>query len=292
MILELTHLSKTFGAQKILDDLNYQIETPEILALVAPNGTGKTTLLNIIANLEPWDTGQIEILDKTNKQYQIFKEMTYMQDSTVLFPQQTGLDHIRLIQSSYQLSTQQVNRIIDRVGIRNFLKKQVKHYSMGMKQLLLFTLAILPQPKLILLDEPLNGLDPRAINLVREILLDYHQQGTTIIFSSHNLDEIDRLTDNVVFLAHGKLVKPKEDTLTAKAYTVVLNDSAVLKTLVPVAALTILTEHKAILNVTPARFEDLIKKLAGTPNEILDTSVKKLNTEQIYFQLFKNNRIH
>lgn len=287
MILELSNVYKQFRRRPVLDHISWTIDTPTTIALVAPNGTGKSTLLNVITNLETRDGGGVKILDKPNTDPAIYSEMTFMQDSAVLFPEMTGEAHLQLIAQHYHVTPTRVADVIDRTGIGNFLKKTVANYSMGMKQLLLFALAILPEPKLMFLDEPLNGLDPKAIVMLRETLQAMGDSGTTILFSSHNLDEIDRLTDNVVFLHQGKLIPASTDA--KQRYEIVMDSAAsvLAHSRWQAQVESILSPDKVAISATPEQIKQLQAEY-----RVFDVVLTHHSTEHQYFQLFGENQIH
>ncbi len=206
MILSVNQIHKSYRKEKVLTGLSFEIENPQIVALVGPNGSGKSTLLNIITNLVTADEGAITILGKSNKDPSIFRDVSFMQDNSVLYDYLTGYDHLQFIGDVQGIKRKQLMEAAKRVGIDGYLNKKVAYYSLGMKQHLLLTLAIANQPKLLILDEPLNGLDPTSAIKVRELLLQLEEQGTAILLSSHNLAEIDRVTSHVLFLKDGVLI--------------------------------------------------------------------------------------
>jgi ABC-2 type transport system ATP-binding protein len=287
MILELNDIYKQFRRRPVLDHINWTIETPTTIALVAPNGTGKSTLLNVITNLETKDGGTVSILGRPNTDPSIYADMTFMQDSAVLFPEMTGMAHMQLIAQRYHVTKVRLADVIERTGIGNFLNKSVGNYSMGMKQLLLFAMAIMPEPKLMFLDEPLNGLDPKAIVMLRETLQEMGAAGTTILFSSHNLDEIDRLTDNVVFLHQGQLIPASTDAV--QRYEIVMDSAASVLKQTPWQSHieTILSPDKVAISATPEQIKKLQAKY-----RVFDVVLTHHSTEHQYFQLFGENQIH
>lgn len=207
MILAVKDIEKSYGKDKVLKGISFEIEKPQIIALVGPNGSGKSTLLNIITNLLGADKGQVTVLNKSNKDPEIFREISFMQDNSVLYDYLTGYDHLQFIGDLQKISKEQILKTVDRIGISSYLNKKVGKYSLGMKQHLLLTMAVLNQPKLLILDEPLNGLDPTSAIKVRNLLLDIYRSGTAILLSSHNLAEIDRVTSQILFLKDGSLIK-------------------------------------------------------------------------------------
>lgn len=209
-MLNIENIKKSYGNQLVLEDINLSINKPRLIALIAPNGSGKTTLLNIICNLEKADSGVVTVKNTPNNKVEIFEKLSFMQDNSVLYSELTGMDHVKLIQAVYSLNQDTVDQVLSDLNMFDYISKKVKNYSLGMKQHLLFALAILPNPDVLLLDEPLNGLDPASVVKVRNSLISLHKKGTTILFSSHNLEQIDKLTNDIYFLKNGNLISYDE----------------------------------------------------------------------------------
>lgn len=205
MILSIKNLSKLYGKKQVLKNISFDLESPTILGLVGPNGAGKSTLINCIGNLLQFDGG-IEVFGISNKNPDVFKNMTILKDNRVLYPYLTGLDHLEFIQNSHNLSKDRLSYIIDLLNIRSYIEKKVSSYSLGMKQHLLLAMAIIPDTDLIIMDEPLNGLNPTSILKVREIITELFKNGKTLIISSHSLLEIDQVTNDILFIKDGNLI--------------------------------------------------------------------------------------
>jgi ABC-2 type transport system ATP-binding protein len=226
MILTVEQVNKSFGKEVVLKDVSFTIDKPSIIALVGPNGSGKSTLLSIITNLQRADSGKIYILNKNNKDVNIFKEISFMQDNTVLYDYLTGYDHLQFIGDIQSIPKSQIIKTAERIGITEYLNKKVGNYSLGMKQHLLLAMAIVNKPKLLILDEPLNGLDPTSAIKVRNLLLELSKDETTILLSSHNLSEIDRITSKILFLKKGHLIKEDISQYERTCYQITVDDSS------------------------------------------------------------------
>ena len=224
MILSVKNVHKSYGKEQVLKGITFEIEEPQIIALVGPNGSGKSTLMNIITNLLPANKGEVKVLGKSNRDPNIFREISFMQDNTVLYEYLTGYDHLQFICDVQGLSKKQLLDTADRIGITSYLNKKVKNYSLGMKQHLLLAMAVVNKPKLMILDEPLNGLDPTSAIRVRELLLALSKEGTAILLSSHNLAEIDRVTSSILFLKQGNLIQEDMAEFEQVRYQITVND--------------------------------------------------------------------
>lgn len=203
MIIEVNKVSKSYGKQSVLKEVSFSIAQPSIVALVGPNGSGKSTLLNAMVNQLDIDSGEIRLCDKPHTDIRVFHQVAFLRDNTVLYPYMTGMDHLAYGAGIYGLKRQRIEEVIDLTEIRSFIHKKIHSYSLGMKQQLLIALVLLNDPEVLILDEPLNGLDPSRILYVRQLFHQLHQAGKTILMSSHTLSEVDAVTNHILFLKDG-----------------------------------------------------------------------------------------
>ena len=216
-ILKIENVTKNYGRHEVLKGVNLLLDKPGIVALVGPNGAGKSTLFNIISNLLKPTAGTIEVLGKKNTDPSIFLEASFLKDNRVLYEYLTGLDHLDFIRIAQKLPKSRVDEVIAKMNIQTYVKKKVGTYSLGMKQHLLIAMALLNKPKLLILDEPLNGLDPTSVILVRRLLKSLAAEGSVVLISSHTFSEIDQMTGNILFLKDGQIVESTFDVnLTAE----------------------------------------------------------------------------
>lgn len=231
MIVEVKNLNKSYGKHKVLNDLSFKIEKPQVLALIGPNGSGKSTLMNCMMNLISFDSGEIEILGKSNKNYEIFMEVSFLKDNRVLYPYLTGFDHLKYICDIQKISQERIDQVIELADIGSFYKKIVSSYSLGMKQRLLLAMALCNNPKLILMDEPLNGLDTDSIFKFRDLIKNLGENNTTILISSHSLNELDYITNDILFLKDGSVIYEDIEIYKQTEYRIFLENSDDMKVL-------------------------------------------------------------
>lgn len=287
MILSVNDIRKSYGKEQVLKGISFAIETPQILALVGPNGSGKSTLLNIITNLLTANRGEISILGKSNKDPNIFKDVSFMQDNTVLYDYLTGYDHLQFIGDVQGLSKQQLLDTAKRIGISGYLNKKVKNYSLGMKQHLLLAMAVVNEPKLLILDEPLNGLDPTSAIRVRELLLALFEQGTTILLSSHNLAEIDRVTSKILFLKSGLLIQEDMSAYEQICYEFVVEDAVKAESALVAAAISVETVGSNLrIYSDRASLTSVLSIFEQQEIVVLDIEKKVLGSEDRYRKIF------
>lgn len=231
MIVEVKNLNKSYGKHKVLNDLSFKIEKPQVLALIGPNGSGKSTLMNCMMNLISFDSGKIEILGKSNKDYEIFREVSFLKDNRILYPYLTGFDHLKYICDIQKIPQKRIDQVIELADIGSFYKKIVSSYSLGMKQRLLLAMALCNNPKLILMDEPLNGLDTDSIFKFRDLIKNLGENNTTILISSHSLNELDYITNDILFLKDGSVIYEDIEIYKQTEYRIFLENSDDLKVL-------------------------------------------------------------
>lgn len=291
-MLEIKGVTKRYKSQLVLDDITYTFDEAGIWALVGPNGIGKTTLLNCITNILNTDKGTVTVGGLSNENPAIFKKLSYLQDNNVLFDELTGYDHLAYIRDVHKLPKKRVQEVADYVGMSSYLKKKVGNYSLGMKQHLLLAMAILPEPKVILLDEPLNGLDPSSAILMRKILLELAAKGTIILLSSHNLAEVDKVTQNILFLKGGKLHEVDTGEHERTIYSFKLSDTVKGKQLVESYGETVWMEEDVLKVETKPRHVAPILSLLHQENIVVeDISKETTGTEALYEELFHKSEV-
>lgn len=287
-ILAIKNLSKRYKKQTVLDNISLTIDSPGIWALVGPNGVGKTTFLNVLTNILPANSGSVELVGKPNKDFRVFKEVAYLQDNTVLFEYLTGYDHLKYVCEVNKISKVRINEVAEYVGMTNYLKKAVGNYSLGMKQHLLLAMALVNKPKLLFLDEPLNGLDPTSAILMRKILLELADKGTTIILSSHNLSEIDRVTKQILFLKDKKILQINMADHESVSYYLTLTDSEKGKSYLTNNGFLVSEQNgKLKFELKDHSLSTVISVLQDHQIEIYDIEKEIIGSEKLYEELFE-----
>lgn len=292
MIMQLKGLKKQYKKQLVLKGIDIQVDTPEIIALVGPNGSGKTTLLNCMTNLISFNEGQIELLGKKHTDSSLFYDVSFLQDNRILYEHLTGYDHLQFICKVQKLPRGEIKAVAERVGMANYLKKRVRNYSLGMKQHLLLAMVIINKPKLLLMDEPLNGLDPTSAINMRRILLELYEEGTTIFISSHNLDEIDRLTKTIYFMKDGALLKESLKDYFMKEYVITVDNLEYAKKILRDKNIPFVTKgkHQLGINETSIEVQGFIDHLNKNGIVIKDIEIEKIGAEKRYRELFEQEQ--
>ena len=209
-VIETKNLTKQYGAQKSVADLNIHVRPGRIYGLLGRNGAGKTTTMKMLLNLTTPTTGEVKIFGKdirTNSKT-ILPRIGSLIESPGFYPNLTGTENLRIFAELRGVPNRNAIRdALDLVGLPYKDKKLFSQYSLGMKQRLAIALAVMHDPELLILDEPINGLDPIGIAEVRSFIRELcNARGKTILISSHILSEISLLADDIGIIDHGALL--------------------------------------------------------------------------------------
>lgn len=241
-------LSKSYHKTVALDNVSFQMAKGRIYGLIGENGAGKTTLMRIMAGLAFPSAGNISLFGETEPEslQRNRHKMGFVIEYPALHSDMTAQENLRLHQVIKSSATHtQINELIQLVGLSAVGTKKVKHYSLGMKQRLGIAIALVGCPDLLILDEPMNGLDPVGVVEIRNLLINLcKQKNITILISSHMLAELYQLADQYIFLHHGKVLK----TFTAEALDEECQKHICLKTNAVEKSITLLSSHLNISN--------------------------------------------
>ncbi|MBM7542243.1 ABC transporter ATP-binding protein [Amphibacillus cookii] len=212
-MLTLKNASKTYGNnKKAVDQLNLEIEKGEIIGFIGPNGAGKTTTIRMITGIIAPTEGTIEINGKdiAKQPVEAKKNFTFVPDHPTIFDAIKGIDYLNFIADMHEVTIQQRKERIEKYTkafqIYDALPQTINSYSHGMKQKLLISGALLPNPNLFILDEPMVGLDPHSAKILKDVMREHCEKGGTVFFSSHVLEVVENLCDRVAIIHRGKLI--------------------------------------------------------------------------------------
>ncbi|MFQ9884506.1 MAG: ATP-binding cassette domain-containing protein [Clostridium sp.] len=221
-IIEIKDLSKKYLNNHVLKNININIKRNEIYGLIGKNGAGKTTLMKIILGLENATKGNFKIIPNENNKSNI--EIGAIVDSPAFYPYLSAKNNIEYYRILKGIKDKEItSNLLKLVKLDKEGAKKYKHFSLGMKQRLGLALTLLSKPSLLLLDEPINGLDPEGIKDFRDILLELHQKtNTTIIISSHILSELSQLATQYIFIDEGRICDVLSDNELKKRCNYIL----------------------------------------------------------------------
>ena len=205
-MLQVSHLTKKYGKVLACDDVSFQLEPGSVTVLLGPNGAGKSTLMKSVIGFLRYD-GEITVDGQPNKTSQARKLLGYIPEMPSLYPNLTVSEHMEFLARAYKLKDYKgdIDALLERYELGDKRKKFGDELSKGMQQKLNICLGLLPDPKVLLLDEPMIGLDPHAIKQLKESIEQMRAAGKTLLVSTHIIDSVDMLWDRTLIMQQGKI---------------------------------------------------------------------------------------
>lgn len=280
-MLEVVNIEKSYGKKKILQGISFSIEKGQIKALVGPNGSGKTTLMNTMTNLLKRDGGQVLVDGKEFKDEKIFNHISFFKDEKILDENLYGMDYLNYIKNVYKRTKDDVDRVIKEIGIESFVKSKTGSYSLGMKKKLMLAMDFLPQRDIILLDEPLSGLDPTSVIKMMALIKQKANDGQGILISSHSLNDIDEITNNILFLKDGKILE--EVLENEKFIEIISSDNEKLSSVLRSKGLYM---DKNMISLNNNSINDILSIIIENNIEILDIKRRSKTSQERYKEIF------
>ena len=205
-VLSLDNVTKCFGDKRAVDGITLNLQPGERVALIGHNGAGKTTLMKLILGLLPPTAGDIAVLGDKPGGDHARKNIAFLPENIAFHRSMTGREVLTLLARLKSAATDQVDTLLERVGLADAADQRIRTYSKGMRQRLGLAQALLGEPKLLLLDEPTSGLDPHLRNAFYAMVDDLAASGATVLLSSHLLTELEARTDRIAIMREGRLV--------------------------------------------------------------------------------------
>lgn len=298
-VLELKNVTKSFGKRKVIDNLSLEVNEGEIYGFLGPNGSGKTTTIKMILNLIDLDAGKITVNGyDTKKQFEEAMEcIGAIVENPDMYRYMTGRENLKLHARIRNIDSKRIEEMLELVELKERADDKVGKYSLGMKQRLGLALTLLHKPKVLVLDEPTNGLDPAGIKKLRDILKEIaHKEGVAVFVSSHILTEMQLMCDKVAVLDNGKIVKVENITgvETAQTETLEIRVNHIEK------AIQILKEKFEIeakiennnleITISTDKVPIVVKELSIADVEIKAVIPKEHTLEDIFFDATKGGK--
>lgn len=298
VVLEIKNVSKSFGRTKIIDNLTFSVNSGEIFGFLGPNGAGKTTTMKMVLGLIPFSDGDICINGYSIKKdfEKAMQNVGGIIENPDLYEYMTGYENLKLVARIYKVDKKRIDEIVDIVGLKEKIKLKVKKYSLGMKQRMSVALALIRNPKLLVLDEPTNGLDPVAIHELRDLLKDLaHNRGVCVFVSSHLLSEVELMCDRVGILDKGRLIKIedlkniteiKDKNDNEAIYKIITSDNKKAKDILVNNGYEVNDKKEALeVSIKKDKIDLLINIMLSNGITVYEFSIKKATLEEEYLNV-------
>lgn len=222
-MIKIKNLTKSFDRLRAVDGVSLQIEDGEIFGLLGPNGAGKTTVVKMMVGMLRPDAGEIEIngLNAVSQSLQVKADLGYVPESSALYENLTGREHLEMVCNLHHMDTHridsQVERLLEALELMDCADKRIAGYSKGMKQRLLLAGAIIYNPRVLILDEPMSGLDANVQSVIRQLIREFVREHRIVIFCSHILEVAERLCDRLMIIHKGnKMIEGTPAAITSQ----------------------------------------------------------------------------
>ena len=301
-LITTSELCKSYNGKLVIDHVNMHIPESSIYGFVGENGSGKTTIMRLLTGLAEPTSGSFTLFGVNNKDrkiYEVRNQVAAIVETTSLIPSMTARDN--MVYQELYLGIKQTEKeraeLLKKVHLEGVGEKKVKNFSLGMKQRLGIALALMNHPKLLLLDEPMNGLDPEGIAELRELLIEMNQkEGITVLISSHILSELEKIASCYGFISHGKIIEEvtASELQSRCRKSLMLKVDNVEETEKIIKALNV-HDYKASSNGEIKIFEnvkvnDIVLELNKANVAILSINSSEESVEDYYLSLIKEGK--
>jgi len=290
IVLKLSNIVKKYGNRTIIDNLSLTVESGQVYGFLGPNGAGKTTTIKMIVGLISIDSGSITInnLDIVKDHKKAMKNVGAIVEDPDLYDYLSGMENIQLYSRLRDIKKSRIDEVIELVGLKARINDKVKKYSLGMKQRLGLAVALLHKPKLLILDEPTNGLDPAGIRKLRDTLKELaHKENIAVFVSSHMLSEMQLMCDKVAIIDGGKIIKVDNiNNLEKVNNRYILNVSDLNKSLNILKDICICqTNNNDLIIEYDDKISNIIKELVNNDIEIFSLNSREDSLEDEFLKI-------
>jgi ABC-2 type transport system ATP-binding protein len=285
--IEFRKLSKSFGAVDAVSELDFTVEPGQVTGFLGPNGAGKTTTLRMLLGLVTPTSGSATFGGTRYRdlEHPLATVGTALEASS-FHPGRSARNHLRVYAKATGIGGARVDQVLDQVGLAEYRDRRVGGYSLGMRQRLGLAFALLGDPAVLVLDEPVNGLDPEGIRWIRGLLREYADEGRTVLISSHLLSEVQQSVDRVVIISRGRFVHegPLESLESRTRVLIDAPERAALMAALIAAGVTVETSDSAVLATGISTVEaGAIARRAGVALSLL--TVEQAGLENVFLEL-------
>ena len=289
-MIEVENLSKRYGDKVAVDGLSFTVQPGVVTGFLGPNGAGKSTTLRMIAGLDVPTSGQVRVNGRDYRSSRApMAELGLLLEAKSVHPGRSARDHLLAIGQTAGLGRARVNQVIELVGLGDVANKRVGGYSLGMSQRVGIAVALLGRPRTVVLDEPVNGLDPEGVRWIRALLRTLADEGCTVFYSSHLMSEMAQTAKNLIVIGRGRLIADSTveqfiAATTAASVVVRSPQPGRLRDLLDRPGARIATEGPDLLRVDGVTPEEIgtIALQAGVP--VFDLRVERASLEDAFMR--------
>ena len=289
--LEIINISKSFGKKKVVDNVNITVYPGEICGFLGPNGAGKTTTIKMVLGLLSIDSGKIKVCgyDVKKNFEKAMENIGAIVENPDMYGYMSAIDNLKLYARIRGINKDRINEVIKLVDLEKNAKEKVGKYSLGMKQRIGLALTLLHKPRVLILDEPTNGLDPAGIKKLRDILKEIsHKENVAILVSSHILSEMELMCDKVTVIDSGKIVKTQkigqEEENETEFVIKVKQEEVAIKTLYEKLNIQVEKKQDGLhFNIIKEDISKVVKELVFNNIDVEGVSEKENKLEDIFF---------
>lgn len=293
IVLSVQNLNKYYKKFHAVKDVSFEVKRGEIVGFIGPNGSGKSTTMKCINSLLIPTSGTITVCGKDivkDREAALEKQASLI-EAPGLYTDLSGLDNLKLFGNLRKVSNTRIDEVTKIINLGSFLKRQVKEYSLGMKQRLALGIVLLSEPEFIILDEPTNGLDPTGVQDLRNTILDLAKNGVSVLFSSHQLGEIEKIADRIISIKQGELV-PFENNINDHNNYIISTDQELssiephLKDIEGLLSYTINDNELQFMTTLPTTLNNVLNTLIANKRNILEVTNEVVSIEDLYLEIF------
>lgn len=295
--LQVSNLNKTINKRHIIKDLSFEVKKGEVFGFLGPNGAGKTTTIRMIVGLTTPTSGDVKVFGRSvlANRSEVMKDIGAIVENPELYPFLSGLENLKQFARMQDgISKEDIDRVVKLVGLENRIKEKVGRYSLGMRQRLGLAQALLHKPKILILDEPTNGLDPAGIREIRDYIKKLaREENMTVIVSSHLMSEMELMCDRFGIIKNGQMIRIEDVNTVVTASDIVKHDFDVypidqaVKFLNEKGVPFKLNNNMLVIDIASKDVPQLVRDLVKADVDIYGVTKEKLSLEDRFMALTK-----
>jgi ABC-2 type transport system ATP-binding protein len=292
--VEVNEVRKRFGSTVALDGMSFTVNPGQVTGFVGPNGAGKSTTMRVILGLDAPDNGRVLVGGRPYRSLRHpLTHVGALLDASALQPDRSGRNHLLWLAHSQGLGASRVDTVLDQVGLESAARRKAGGYSLGMRQRLGIAAALLGDPPVLLLDEPVNGMDPEGIVWMRGLLRSLAAQGRAVLVSSHLMSELQDIADHLLVVGRGRIIA---DTSVRDLLAAASGDRVCVRTSAGADATAVLARAGATVTATDGEAltvsglpaEKVVAVLSGAAVPFSEVSAHRASLEDAYFELTRH----